>query len=102
MELKKHISDNTRNTLVGSQWVVMQIIEVSEGILVAKILGISQNHEPISGTIENYRNRQYCGIGYHSEKWCKGDGAKQVAFIQQRMGHTMAFYNPYQDRVILL
>jgi hypothetical protein len=100
-ELRNHIKSNTSG-LVGCQWIVMEFIEVP-GKLVGKIIGSNKQGGETSAPIDYFRERLYCGIHYHMEDWCnKPETIASVKRLADLHKNEFAFYNPYQDRVILI
>lgn len=100
-DLVKHI-DETSVGLIGSQWVVIEILPsalLPEGFGV-KAIGYSREDQMISGTFDYFRSRQYCGITYHMEAWTREPEVVQnLRGLSEKHGTEFAFFNAYQNKL---
>lgn len=99
--LREHIRSNTSG-LVGCQWVVVELFRLFRGPAV-KILGSGDEDQMCSAPLTYFKLRQFCGIHYHMQDWCtKPTTIESIQELSTKHGNQFAFYNPYQDKVILV
>lgn len=100
-DLVRHI-DETSVGLNGNQWIVIEILQSSllpEGFGV-KVLGYSKDHQTISGTLDYFRSRQYCGIIYHIRAWTEEPRTIEcLKGLAEKHGTEFAFFNAYQNKL---
>ena len=90
--------------LVGAQWCVAQIFEPTELIEepVAKLLGQTDKGEALSGTLEYYEARQFCGIIYYPESVTNKETARQqLRDLAAKHRTPFVFFNPYRNQIRL-
>lgn len=102
--LRHHIEAN-KSGLVGAQWVVMEVIDLRDSpitaAIVTKVIG-TDNGKYVSGPLDFFKEKQFCGIVYHHERWCEESSTKDSITQLTKSslhGNLFVFFNPYQNKV---